>query len=179
MEREQKSVKSAIYVRISRKDEEEILKNQLDKALEYAKERNFEVYRVYQDICSGGKDDRPGLNHLRDDARGRKFKIAIFTSLSRMTRQGISGALYILKELESNNVGWHFIEQPILNFDSNTQKLAKDIILSVLSAVDEDYRRRISEATKSALAKRRALGVPLGRHKKGCTCDSHKKKRLP
>jgi DNA invertase Pin-like site-specific DNA recombinase len=157
----------------------DILENQKIKALDHAKDEGYEVYKVYQDICSGGKDDRPGLNELRHDARLRKFKIVVFTSLSRMTRQGTEGAFYILRELESNKVQWHFTDMPILNFDANTPKLAKDIILSVLSAMDEDYRRTISEATKTALARKKALGKQLGRHKKDCTCPKHRKKTLP
>lgn len=173
------NIKCAIYVRISRPDEIQILENQKLKALEYASERKFEVYQVYEDVASGGKTDRPGLNALRDDARARRFKLAIFTSLSRMTREGIGGALYILKELESNDCGWHFIDQPILNYDANTQKLAKDIIMSVLAAVDEDYRDKISKATKAALARKKALGQRLGRHRKDCTCPKHRKRVLP
>ncbi len=172
-------MKVAVYLRISRKDEEEILKNQRRAALEYVTNHGWDLVREpYEDTASGGDDDREGLNELIADANRRKFDLVVFTALSRMTRGGIGAALYILGRLEQAGVGWVFIEQPILNYDSNTPKLAKDIILSVLAAVDEDYRRRISQATKVALARRKALGVRLGRHRSGCTCSRHRKPAL-
>lgn len=110
----------------------------------------------YEDFgVSGGKADRPGLGKLMRDVR--RGEVVIFTSLSRMTRGGIGAALDILRQLEHRGVGWHFVEQPILNFDSETSKLVKDILLAVFAAIDEDYRRRISEATRAAFARRRAL----------------------
>ncbi len=108
----------------------------------------------------------------RVEARGGP-KIVIFTSLSRMTRGGVASALYVLNRLERAGVGWHFTDQAVLNFDASTPKLVKDIILAVLAAVDEDYRRNISMKTKAAYIKRKALadaqGTPLkwGRRGKG------------
>ncbi len=93
-----------------------------------------------------------------------------------MTRGGAQAAFYILDPLARVNVGWHFVEQPILNFDDKTPPLARDILFAVIAAVDKDYRRLISEKTKAALARRRALGLPLGRHKNGCRCKVHRKR---
>jgi len=172
-------VKCGIYIRISDKDEKSILENQRLRGIEDAKNSNLEVYKIYEDVASGGEEDRPGLNELRHDARSRKFGIVIFTHPSRMTRQGYEGAMYILRELESRGIGWHFTDMPILNYDANTPKLAKDIILGVITAIDEDYRRNISEKTKAALARRKALGIQLGRHRKDCQCPKHRKNATP
>lgn len=171
--------KPAIYIRVSRPDEASILENQRQRALEYCAAHDWGVPPVYEDVASGGRSDRPGLNKLRDDVRARRINLVVFTSLSRMTREGVEGALYILHELERNNCGWHFVEQGILNFDANVQPLAKDIILSVITSVDKDFRRNISEQTKAALARKRALGQRLGRHPKNCDCPKHREKGSP
>jgi DNA invertase Pin-like site-specific DNA recombinase len=170
---ESKKMKAAVYVRISRPDEAAILENQKKAALAYVQTRGWELVGVYQDITSGGKVDRPGMSALQDDGRARKFNIVVFTSLSRMTRGGISAALYLLNQLKGNSVGWHFVDQPVLNFDAETSPLVRDILLSVLAAVDEDYRRTISTKTKAALGRRRGLGIQLGRHKNDCQCKKH------
>jgi DNA invertase Pin-like site-specific DNA recombinase len=169
-------MKVAIYIRVSREGEETILENQRRNALEYAARCGWGAPKVYEDVASGGSDDRPGLNALRDDIRARRVDLVIFTSLSRMTRGGVGAALYILHELEQNGCGWHFTEQGLLNFDANTQPLAKDILLSVLASIDKEYRRVISEKTKAALARKKALGQKLGRHPKGCMCKKHGEK---
>lgn len=153
-----------IYLRISRAGEEQILQNQRIAALTHAKEIGFADPVVYDETVSGGDEDRPGLGLLLRNLR--PGDIVIFTSLSRMTRGGVGAALDILRQIEKAGAGWHFVEQPILNWDSQTPKLVRDIILAVFAAIDEDYRRRISQATKGALARKRAGGwKPKGRPK--------------
>jgi DNA invertase Pin-like site-specific DNA recombinase len=167
-------MKAAIYLRVSRPDEATILENQRQAARAYADRMGFEVVGVFEDTASGKSTDRPGLSAILEGAASGRFELAIFTSLSRMTRGGVDAALYILHRLASVNVGWHFVEQPILNFDATTPPLARDIMLAVIAAIDKDYRARISDKTKAALARRRALGLPLGRHKADCRCELHR-----
>jgi DNA invertase Pin-like site-specific DNA recombinase len=178
----------AIYVRVSRPDEIAILDNQLGEALRYCEDKGFFVPQpdddrlVYREIVSGGKDNRSRLSDLLHNAerrRGRPFDLVVFTALSRMTRGGTGSALYILNRLEKAGVGWRFVEQPVLDYDSTSPPLAKDIILGVLSSIDKDYRARISLKTRAALAQRKRDGKKLGRHPKTCECPKHGGKRYP
>jgi DNA invertase Pin-like site-specific DNA recombinase len=170
-------MKAAIYIRVSRPDEAAILENQRQAALAHAARQGFEVVQpIFEDQASGKSADRPGLTALLEAGARGEFELVIFTSLSRMTRGGVEAALYILDRLVRVNVGWHFVEQPILNFDDKTPPLSRDILFAVMTAVDKDYRRVISEKTKAALARRRALGLPLGRHKNGCSCKLHRRR---
>jgi DNA invertase Pin-like site-specific DNA recombinase len=90
----------------------------------------------------------------------RQGDVVIFTSLSRMTRGGVAAAFEILRQLEAAGAGWHFTSLPLLNFDANTPKVVRDVILAILSAVDEDYRRSIVEATRGFYKRRTALAGP-------------------
>jgi DNA invertase Pin-like site-specific DNA recombinase len=155
-------VKAAVYARVSRPDEESILANEVKNAEEYVAAKGWELWWVYKEVASGVPEKQAQLSRLRKDAHRGRFDVVVFTTLSRMTRGGIEAALYILKDLERAGVGWHFVEQPVLNFDAGMPKLARDIILGVLAAVDEDYRRRISDATKAAYTRRRALAEARG-----------------
>lgn len=166
-------MKVAAYVRISRPDEAKILENQTRAALEYAARHGWAPVCLYSDVASGGTDDRPGLNALRDDVKARRIGLVVFTSLSRMTRGGIGAALYILNELKANGCAWHFVEQPILNNDADTPPLVRDVVLAILAAVDQEYRRNISIKTKAAMERKRALKQQLGRHPNGCMCPKH------
>ena len=147
-----------IYLRISRADEAPILANQRRSALEYVIRIGLtvEAVKVYEDTASGGTEDRPGFNDLMRDVRAGD--LVLFTSLSRMTRGGVRAAFGILDRLRARGVGWHFVEQPILNFDAQTNPLVRDVILAVLTAVDEDYRRNISVKTGARMARKKAAG---------------------
>lgn len=160
-----------IYLRVSSPDEAPIFENQREALLRAADTLTPGIPpSIYEDFGkSGGDADRPGLGKMLQACRAGD--VVLFTSLSRMTRGGVGAALDILRTLERMGVGWHFTEQPMLNCDAATPKLAKDILLAVFAAIDEDYRRRISEATRAAYARRKALaeasGVPMTWGKRG------------
>ena len=161
------TIRAAIYARVSRPDEATILENQKEALRRYCESRGFELRpeNEYFDVASGGTADRPGFNTLMERVahpRLRTFDLVVFTSLSRMTRGGISAALDTLRVLEREKAAFHFVDQPILNLDSNTPGLARNIIMAVLAAVDEDYRLNISQKTKAAYARKKALSIANG-----------------
>lgn len=156
--------RAATYARISREDEGRILENQVGALREYCAARGLDIVREYVDVASGAIDNRPGFNDLLRDAtraRGRPFDVVV-SSLSRMTRGGIEAALHVLRTLERARVGWRFVEQPVLDNDATTSPLAREILLSVLAALDADYRRRISVATKAAYNRRKQAASAIG-----------------
>lgn len=165
-----------IYVRVSRPDEAPILENQKERAIAHVRGLGFTKWEVYDETASGGDEDRLGLGRLIKSLH--PGDLVVFTALSRMTRGGIGAALDILKQLERAGAGWHFIDQPDLNWDSGTPKLTRDILLSIFAAIDEDYRTSISVATRNAYTARRNLaeargetvkwGYPKGRPRSRC-----------
>jgi len=173
-------VRAIGYARVSRPDEQDILANQVTAIRAHAERMGYDLEAVLQETASGGRDDRVAFNDLLARVEGRGGpRLVIFTSLSRMTRGGVGSALYVLGRLERANVGWHFVDQGVLNYDAGTQKLAKDIILSVLAAIDEEYRRTISAKTKAAYARRKALATAQGTVLKWGKRGPGKKKRAP
>lgn len=161
-------VRVGTYSRISRPDEAPILSNQIAALRSYCAGRGFVIVREFSEVASGVNDGRSALNELLSTAslrRARPFDGVVFTSLSRVTRGGVGTALEILRRLEQAGCSWWFVDTPLLDYDSTTPKLAKDIILAVIAAVDEDYRARISRATRASYARRKALaeanGTPL------------------
>ena len=64
-------MKVAIYVRVSTADQNQEL--QLRELQEYAERHGWGIAEVYEDTISGSKANRPGLDRLMADARGRKL----------------------------------------------------------------------------------------------------------
>lgn len=163
-------MRAAIYARVSRPDEsserggEPILENQLSDLRDLAARRGYEVTREYVEVASGSDDGRAQLNALLHDAalERKPWDVALFRSLSRLTRGGTAAALEILRRLEQSGVGWRFADTPILDSAEDTQPLVRNVLLAVIAEVDRDYRERIRRATRAAYQRRKALAEARG-----------------
>ena len=89
-------MKVAIYCRLSEedrnkqseKDDSESIQNQKSLLIQYAIDRQWDVYNIYSDDDYTGADrNRPGFNQLIDDARNHKFDIVLCKTQSRFTRE--------------------------------------------------------------------------------------------
>lgn len=72
--------KVAIYIRYN-KPEKNI---QLEEVINYVKENNLDLYKIYIDICSGIVPNPPQLTNLIKDAN--KFDKLLIHSLDRISR---------------------------------------------------------------------------------------------
>ena len=86
--------RAAIYCRLSKEDIEkkesdysESIKNQESMLIEYAKQHNFRIAKIYRDDdYSGLYADRPEFNKLIEDAKLGRFEIVIAKTQARFTR---------------------------------------------------------------------------------------------
>lgn len=72
--------KVAVYIRYN-KPEEEV---QLEELLNYAKNNNLDLYKVYKDVCSGILPNPPGLTDLIKNSH--EFDTLLVYSFSRISR---------------------------------------------------------------------------------------------
>ena len=88
-------MKVGIYCRLSREDvdklnetdESESIQNQKSMLINYAMERNWDIYNIYCDEDYSGIDsERPEFNCLINDAKEHKFDIVLCKTQSRFTR---------------------------------------------------------------------------------------------
>jgi DNA invertase Pin-like site-specific DNA recombinase len=63
---------AAIYVRVSTVDQNWEL--QVRALHDYAARLGWDIVESYEDVISGAKSSRPGLNRLMADATARKFE---------------------------------------------------------------------------------------------------------
>ncbi|MGI5891426.1 MAG: recombinase family protein [Bacillota bacterium] len=82
----------AIYCRLSKEDEEkngesESIQNQKSLLINYALQKQWQIYKIYSDEDYSGIDrERPQFKQLIKDAQARKFDIILCKTQSRFTR---------------------------------------------------------------------------------------------
>ena len=134
-------MKAAIYTRVSTADQNPEL--QLRELQEYAARQSWEVTETYQDVISGAKASRPGLNRLMEDAKARKFEILLVWKLDRFGRSLVD-CLNNIQELERCRVRFIAVTQ---NLDTDEKNPASRFLLHVLGAAPEFERSLIRERT--------------------------------
>ncbi len=147
----------ALYVRVSTKDQS--VDMQLIDLERYSRERGFNVFMVYKDNISGTKNTRPGLDHLMNDAKKRKFDVVLVWRFDRFARstKHLVNALY-----EFRSLGIDFISYQE-NIDTSSP--LGEAIFTIISAMAKLERDIIAERVKGGLRKAKANGKRLGRPK--------------
>jgi DNA invertase Pin-like site-specific DNA recombinase len=167
----------AIYARISTKEGQQHLQNQLDACLEFIRRQtgeNQDSWRVpttenliYTDIESGAVASRPGLNRLLADAgrswgphaKGERFDMVIVFALDRLTREGPGRAFELIQKLKGYGVDFVSVTEPHFR----TTGLGGDLLIAIAAYVAGEERRAIRERVKAGLKRAREAGAVLGR----------------
>lgn len=113
----------ALYSRVSSNDRNESLNNQLNKLLEYASNKQWEVTHSIKEIASGMNDNRKKLNKLLDYD---DWDILLIENKERLTRFGFN---YIEKLLNKQNKEIIVINEII----DDKQDLMNDLISIIYS----------------------------------------------
>jgi putative DNA-invertase from lambdoid prophage Rac len=135
-------MRTAIYGRVSTTDQN---CNQLRDLQKYAVRQNWSVVEIYQDVISGAKASRPGLNRLMTDARARKFDCLLVWKLDRFGRSLVD-CLNNIRILEEHGIRFISMTQGL---DTDLQNPASRFLLHVLGAAAEFERALIQERTQA------------------------------
>jgi DNA invertase Pin-like site-specific DNA recombinase len=150
----------ALYVRVST-SEQDTGRQEDDLRIEVLRAGNESVFVVYRDTMSGGVI-RPGFQEMMTAARQHKFDKLRVWSLDRFSREGVLKTLTHLKRLADLGIEFSSLAEPILD---TSDEMTRDIVLSVIAAIAESYRKRVRENTMSGLKRAKASGKTLGRKK--------------
>lgn len=113
--------------------------------------------RVYQDVMSGKRFDRPGLAEMLAFAReGDALCVVRLDRLGRSMRE----LLEIMDRLKSLKVGFKSLEEQL-----DTTSAAGSLVFHVFAALADFERCLIAERTRDGLAVARAKGNMPGRPK--------------
>src|SRR4030095_2004182 len=163
-------MKAAIYTRVSTADQNSEL--QLRELQEYASRQGWEVIKTYQDVISGAKASRPGLNRLMEAAQTRKFDCLLVWKLDRFGRSLVD-CLNNIEELGRWRIRFIATTQ---NLDTDEKNPASRFLLHVLGAAAEFERSLIRERT---LAGQQRYRHDYATGKVGKTVYSRSGKNLP
>lgn len=148
----------AIYIRVS--TDGQSIENQTRELRQIAERRGWTVVEVYSDAGisgSKGRNERPGLDGLLNDAKRRKFDVVMAWAIDRLGRSLID-LLGTIQELEACGVDL-FLEQQAIDTTTPAGKL----MFQVCGAFAEFERSMIRQRVKLGLKRAVASGKRLGR----------------
>lgn len=153
-------VKCALYARVSKADESQDPENQLIHLRAHARVQGWDVHGEYVDMASGADPNRPNLNRMLKDARGRRFGVVLTTKIDRIARSSLN-LKQIIGELEERGIKFECSDQP---FSTNTP--TGRLLVGILGEIAEFERALIVERTKAGLERVKSEGRSLGRPRK-------------
>lgn len=148
----------AIYARVSTKDKGQNTDNQLHDLRHFAEVHGWAIQKEYVEEESGGTGNRAEFKQLFEDAHRRRFDMVLFWSLDRFSREGALPTLQYLNQLESFGVGYKSYTEQYMD----STGIFKDAIIGVLATIAKQERVRLSERTKSGMARAREKGRLIG-----------------
>lgn len=128
-----------IYCRVSNQSRKKELEYQVDRCLEFARSRGYEVIKVFKEVASGMNDNRKELNKLLDC----NPTIIIVENKDRLTRFGFNYLDKLLPKLGTKLV--------VINRDEEDEvDLIKDLVSIITSFCCRLYglRRGKNKAAK-------------------------------
>jgi DNA invertase Pin-like site-specific DNA recombinase len=169
----------AIYARVSKEEGSQNSQdplNQLKPLREFCAAMGWVIAAEFVDYASGGDSNRPQFKTMLGRVRQRHFDLVLVWALDRFSREGMTNTLSYMKQLHDYKTTFKSLQEPWL--DTSNEGIGQ-VILAVFSWVAEQEKKRISERTKAALARKKALGVKLGRPPKCVMCGfmHHKRKQ--
>jgi DNA invertase Pin-like site-specific DNA recombinase len=119
--------------------------------------------KLFHDVASGGKSDRPGLSAALEFIRDGD--ILVIWRLDRLGRS-LSDLLQVVTKLETRNIGLRSLTEAI-----DTTTSGGRLVFQIFGAIAEFERNLIRERTHAGLSAARARGRLGGRPK---TLDTQK-----
>jgi DNA invertase Pin-like site-specific DNA recombinase len=152
-------LRTALYVRVSTIDQNSALQEaELERELEL---RGWENAGTYEDVMSGARPSRPGLNALMADAAAGKFSCVAVWKLDRFGRSVID-CLQNIQKLDDVGVRFVSVTQ---HLDTSHADPAGRFMLHVLAAAAEFERSLIKERVASGIRQAQRDGKRMGRPK--------------
>lgn len=168
-------MKTAIYCRLSEEDrnkqskldDSQSIQNQKSMLVNFAIEKNWEIYHIYSDDDYAGSDrNRPEFNRLLKDAEEKKFDVILCKSQSRFTRELELVEKYIHGLFPIWGIRFIGVAD---NADTEVKGNKKSRQINGL--VNEWYLEDLSENIKTVLTDHRKKGMHIG----SCALYGYKK----
>jgi DNA invertase Pin-like site-specific DNA recombinase len=153
-----KSINVALYLRVSTGGQS--VANQRRELEGMAKRAGWKIVEVYQDKgISGakGRNGRPDLDRMLDDATRRRFKKLLVWDLSRLGRS-LRDLISIADQFQEVGIDLYVHKDAI-----DTSTTSGRLFFNIVGAIGEFEHERIRERINAGLARAKAEGKKLGR----------------
>jgi len=154
------------YARVSREDED--IGNQVHAIEDYSKQNNLTLVGVFKDVgVSGAKPamERDGFKQMLNALESMQaIRTIVVFDITRLGRDMLD-VMDTYKYLTEKGYNILFVKHPELNVIQSTPlaEAIRKATLAMLSVTAEIERALISERTRSALARAKAMGKHIGR----------------
>ena len=145
------------YARVSKSDKSQLLDLQRNALIA----EGIQIERIYEDLASGRKDDRPGLRNCLHALKSGD--VLVVWKLDRLG-QDLKHLVTLVEDLSKKNIGLKVISGQAARIDTTTAN--GKLIFSIFAALAEFERELIAERTSTGLAAARARGRLGGRPRK-------------
>lgn len=143
------------YVRVSKSDGSQLIDLQKDALLKAGVDPKY----IYQDLASGRKDDRPGLNAcLKALQPGNTLVVWKLDRLGRDMKHLVN----LIDDMNHKKIGFKVLS----GADIDTTTANGRLVFGIFAALAEFERELIRERTQAGLAAARARGRNGGRPRK-------------
>ena len=152
----QRPMRIATYARVSTTRQD--LEIQQQELQEFAVRRGWTIVGAYEDVISGAREQRPGLDRLLADAHRRTFDVLLLWKLDRLGRSLVH-LVQVVDTLFSRGIDVVSATEPHLDSTTPQGRLLRNIFASVA----EYERELIRERVRAGIRRAKAKGVRLGR----------------
>ncbi len=163
----ERTLRAALYARVSTTDRGQDPELQLAPMRELAAARRWEVHEYVDHASAADLRGRRDWRRLLEDARLGRIDLVLVWKLDRFARSALD-ALQWLQQLDSAGVGLKILTQEI-----DTTTSAGRLVFTVLAAVSEMERELIRERVKAGVAQARTRGKRLGRPPRAQPVEAH------
>ncbi len=152
-------MRAAIYARVSTRDKQQDVENQLLQLREFAGHQGWTVSREYIDQASGKNSKRDEFREMFSAASKRAFDVVLVWALDRLTREGVAETFEHIKRLKSHGVD--FISYTEEHF--RTTGSSGELLIAVAAWIAKQERIRMSERSRAGLERVRRTGTKSGK----------------
>lgn len=152
-----------VYARVSSKRRQHT-DNQLLKIRDFCKRRGWTIAEEYIDRETGaaGRDKRPALDRMMNDAHQRRFHQVVVFALDRLSREGIAQTFDYVRRLKLSDVELCSVTEELFN----TAGPAGELFIALAAWIAEQERLRHVERIKAGQQRAREQGKSLGAPRK-------------
>ena len=153
-----RSVRVALYARVSTRDKDQDPELQLEPMRDYVAARGWEAIEYVDIAAAGDLAHRTAWARLLADVAQRKVDLVLVWKLDRAFRSTLH-ALATLRDFEHAGVGFAALTQPELDTTSATGRL----VFTILAAVAEMERELIAGRVREGMRHAAWTGKRIGR----------------